>query len=427
MAISSGPERDSTFHVLHIAQTAKSAASALAAASASERNKALEAMAAAIMDARDDILFKNEIDVEAGRASGLADALIDRLTLTQERVSSMAECLRAMAALPDPLAEAEPAWSPKPGLSVKRLRVPLGVVAMIYESRPNVTVDSAGLCLKSGNAVILRGGKEAMDSNRALVNALAPAIARAGLPEGCVQLVETSDREVVRKLCRLDKWIDLVIPRGGEAMVRAIREAATVPVLSHGQGICAVYVDKAADLKMAEDIAFNAKVHRPGVCNAMETLLVHEAVAERFLPGMVRRYREAGVEVRGDEEVRRLAGAEVRPASEEDWDTEFLSLVCAVAVIPSLDAAIQHINTHGSHHSDAIVTSDADAAGRFQREVDSAAVFHNASTRLHDGGVFGFGAEMGISTQKLHARGTMGLRELTTTKYVVTGQGHIRS
>jgi glutamate-5-semialdehyde dehydrogenase len=280
--------------------------------------------------------------------------------------------------------------------------------------------------LKSGNAVILRGGREAMNSNTALVHILREAAAAAGLPDGCLQLVGTTDRAAIRDLVRMDKIVDLAIPRGGEEMVRAIRDMATVPVLSHGKGLCSVYVDKEADLSVAEKIAYNAKVQRPGVCNAMETLLVHRAAAASFLPDMVKKYRAAGVEIHGDEETCRWGGKDVIPARAQDWDTEFLAPVVAVKVVDSLDEAIGHINLHGSHHSDSIVTRDAAAAERFLKEVDSAAVFHNASTRLHDGSVFGLGAEMGISTQKLHARGTMGLRELTTTKFVVRGTGQIR-
>jgi glutamate-5-semialdehyde dehydrogenase len=404
---------------------AKAASRALASASAESRNRALEEMAEALVESKADILFKNEIDVEAGRKAGLSAALLDRLKLDEKRVDGMAKGLREMAALPDPLGKVIESRSRADGLKIDKVRVPLGVVAMVYEARPNVTVDSAGLCLKSGNAVVLRGGKEAFNSNTALVHILQTALTGAGLPAACVQLVGTTDRAAVRDLVRMDKWIDLAIPRGGEEMVNAIREMATVPVLSHGKGLCAVYVDKAADLAMAENVAFNAKVQRPGVCNAMETLLVHKDVAKDFLPRIAKKYAAAGVEVRADAAAKKLAPS-AKPAREQDWDTEFLGLTVAVKVVPSLDDAIGHINLHGSHHSDSIVTRDGAAADRFLREVDSAAVLHNASTRLHDGGVFGLGAEMGISTQKLHARGTMGLKELTTTKYVVRGQGHIR-
>lgn len=404
---------------------AKAAAAVLAQAPADRKNRALIAIADALLQRQEDILFKNGIDVEAGKRAGLSHALLDRLALTPRRIQDMAQGLRDMAALPDPVGEIVEETSRPNGMTLQKVRVPLGVIGMIYEARPNVTLDSAGLCLKSGNAVVLRGGKEAMDSNTALAAVIHDALASAGLPRACVQLVPFTDRALIRDMVTMDNLIDLVIPRGGEEMVRSIREMATVPVLSHGRGLCAVYVDKAADLAMAENIAFNAKVQRPGVCNAMETLLVHRDVAAAFVPRIVKRYQDAKVDVRADEESRRLA-PEARKASAQDWDTEFHDLIAAVKVVGSLEEAVAHINRHGSHHSDAIVTADAAAADRFLKEVDSAAVLHNASTRLHDGGVFGLGAEMGISTQKLHARGTMGLKELTTTKYVVRGTGQVR-
>ncbi|HRY28910.1 MAG TPA: glutamate-5-semialdehyde dehydrogenase [Elusimicrobiota bacterium] len=405
---------------------AKQASRLLALTSTAARNRALESIASALERRRDEILFKNEIDLEAGRKAGLSAALLDRLTLTADRVRAMSQGLRDIAQLPDPLDETVSEWKRPNGLVVRKVRVPLGVVAMIYEARPNVTVDSAGLCLKSGNAVVLRGGKEAFNSNTALVGVVQSALGETEISPAAVQFVSTTDRAAIRDLVRMDKLVDLVIPRGGEEMVQAIRDMATVPVLSHGKGLCAVYVDKAADLDMAARIAFNAKVQRPGVCNAMETLLVHRDVAGRFLPGMVGKYAAAGVEVHGDDETKRLGGKTVKAARSEDWDTEFLNLTVAVKVVASLEEAVAHINMHGSHHSDSIVTDDAGAAEKFLSQVDSAAVFHNASTRLHDGSVFGLGAEMGISTQKLHARGTMGLRELTTTKYVVRGSGQVR-
>jgi glutamate-5-semialdehyde dehydrogenase len=405
---------------------AQEAGRVLAATSAAARNAALRALADALDAKADDILFRNEIDVEAGRRAGLSSSLLDRLSLTPRRVSDMAHGLRQIADLPDPLGEVLGEEVRPDGLRIQKVRVPLGVVAMIYEARPNVTVDATGLCLKAGNAVVLRGGKEAFDTNTALAQVLRDALASSGLPVGAVQFVASTDRALIRDLVRMDRFIDLVIPRGGEEMVRAVRDMATVPVLSHGKGLCSVYVDKDADLDMAERIALNAKVQRPGVCNAMETLLVHRDVAAAFLPRIVKSYRAAQVVVHGDETARRLGGAEVVPATESDWDREYLALEAAVRVVDSLDEAIVHINRFGSHHSDAIITRDAGAAARFLRDVDSAAVLHNASTRLHDGSVFGLGAEMGISTQKLHARGTMGLRELTTTKYLVRGAGHIR-
>ncbi|HOW27129.1 MAG TPA: glutamate-5-semialdehyde dehydrogenase [Elusimicrobiota bacterium] len=412
--------------VLRCCLAARKASLILAGSSVKDRNRALESMADLLEKKKDDIIFKNGIDVEAAQETGLSPALIDRLTLNEERLRGMAEGLREMAKLPDPIGEIESDWTRPNGLRVQKVRVPLGVIGMIYESRPNVTVDSAGLCLKSGNAVVLRGGREAIDTNGALVSVIREAIASSGLPSDSVQFISTPDREAIRELVGLDRVVDLVIPRGGEEMVRAIRQMATVPVLSHGKGLCSVYVDKTVDVEMAVRIAFNSKVQRPGVCNAMETLLVHKDIAAAFLPRIAERYKAAQVEVRGDEETRRLIGSWVKPATDDDWDTEFLGLIAAVKVVRDAAEAIHHINRHGSHHSDSIVTDDSAAADLFLREVDSAAVFHNASTRLHDGSVFGLGAEMGISTQKLHARGTMGVRELTTTKYVVRGRGHIR-
>lgn len=405
---------------------AKEASRVLAVSTDDARKQALRAMADALERNQEDILFKNEIDLEAGRRAGLSPSLLDRLALTPRRVADMAAGLRDISALPDPIGEVAGEWERPNGLKVQKVRVPLGVVAMVYEARPNVTVDATGLCLKSGNAVVLRGGKEALETNTALVRILKEALAAAALPSACVQFVETTDRSVIRDLVRMDRFVDLVIPRGGEEMVNAIREMATVPVLSHGKGLCAVYVDEKADLGMAENIALNAKVQRPGVCNAMETLLVHRAVADAFVPAMVRRFSENNVTVHGDETVARRGGAAVVPATPADFTTEYLDLHVAMKVVDSLDAAIDHINAHGSHHSDAIVTRDEEAARRFLARVDSAAVLHNASTRLHDGGALGLGSEMGISTQKIHARGTMGVPELTTTKYVVRGSGQIR-
>jgi glutamate-5-semialdehyde dehydrogenase len=412
--------------LLRLCVSAKQASQLLAQSPVEQRNLALLKMAAALIAKQDDILFKNDIDLEAGKKAGLSQALLDRLALTPERVKAMSVGLREIAALPDPINELVRDWTRSGGLRIQKVRVPLGVIAMIYEARPNVTVDAAGLCLKSGNAVLLRGGKEAIDSNTALVHLLTACLKEAGLPEGAIQMVPSTDREAVRQLIKLDGFIDLVIPRGGEEMVRAIREGSSIPVLSHGKGLCAVYVDKAADLDMAEKIAFNAKAQRPGVCNAAETILVHRAAAKDFVPGLVQRFIAAGVEVRGDPESRALAGKDVRAAVAVDWDTEFHGPIVALRVVGSLDEAVAHINRHGSHHSDSIVTQDDLAADSFLARVDSAAVLHNASTRLHDGSVFGLGSEMGISTQKLHARGTMGLAELTSTKYVVRGQGHIR-
>jgi len=407
------------------AMKAKLAARKLALLPTQTKNKIILAMAEALVKSKDDILFHNEIDVEAAKESGLAEALVDRLTLNEARIQEMARSLKDIAALPDPVGEVIADWIPPAGIHIQKVRVPLGVVAMIYESRPNVTVDAAGLCLKAGNAVLLRGGSEAINSNHLLVKTIAPAAYAAGLPEGAIQFVETTDRKAILEMIKLDQLIDLVIPRGGEEMIRFVREHATVPVLSHGGGLCHTYVDKAADLEMARKIAFNAKCQRPGVCNAMETLLVHKDVAEKFLPLICSDYQKAGVEMRGDPQVKKIFDG-VLLAVDKDWSTEHLAMIVSIKIVASIDEAINHISKHGSGHSEAIVTGDAAAAEKFLSEVDAAAVFHNASTRLHDGGVFGFGSEIGISTQKLHSRGTMGLKELTTTKYKIHGNGEVR-
>jgi len=417
---------DYTAQLIALCAQARESGRSLSVSSAEVRNNALRCMADALEQSQDDILFRNEIDVEAGRRSGLSSAMLDRLSLTGRRITDMAQSLREVADLPDPLAEVVDRWERPNGLKIEKVRVPLGVVAMIYEARPNVTVDATGLCLKSGNAVVLRGGKEALDSNTALVQAMKKGLTRAGVSPHVVQFVETSDRSVIRDLVRMDRFVDLVIPRGGEEMVTAIREMATVPVLSHGKGLCSVYVDKEADLAMAESVALNAKIQRPGVCNAMETLLIHQDVAPSFVPVMVKALAENNVTVRGDALSQQWGGASVLPSQPSDYDTEFLDLELAMKVVGSLRDAIAHINHHGSHHSDAIITQNEETARCFLAEVDSAAVFVNASTRLHDGGVMGLGSEMGISTQKLHARGSMGVRELTTTKYLIRGTGQIR-
>jgi glutamate-5-semialdehyde dehydrogenase len=414
-----------TEQVARQAYAAKAASRQLALLSSEQKKTLLLEMARALEAGAQDILFRNEIDVEAAQESGLNEALINRLVLTPKSLQSMAQGVREIAEQKDPVGEILEAWDRPNGIRIEKVRVPLGVIAMIYESRPNVTVDAAALCLKSGNAVLLRGGSEATDSNRALVSVIAKALQAAGAPEGAVQLVEDSNRESILEIIRLNKLIDLVIARGSEEMIDHVMKNATVPVLGHGKGVCHVYVDEAADLAMAEKIAYNAKVQRPGVCNAMESLLVHKKVASAFLPKLGEAYGKAKVEIRGDAETRKAIPSAM-PATEEDWRTEYLDLIVSIRVVDSLDQAIEHINRYGSGHSDAIVTNDDAHAGRFLSEVDSAGVFHNASTRLHDGSVFGLGAEIGISTRKLHARGTMGARELTTTKYVVHGTGQIR-
>jgi glutamate-5-semialdehyde dehydrogenase len=367
----------------------------------------------------------NASEVAQARAAGRPAAFLDRLTLTPGRIRAMAEGLEAVAALPDPVGEITGMWRRPSSLLVGRMRVPLGVIGVIYEARPNVTADVAGLCLKTGNAVILRGGSEALRTNGTLAALLGEAAAAAGVPKGALGFIASPDRAAVAEMARLDRYIDCLIPRGGEDLIRAVKAQATVPVIAHEKGLCHTYVDAAADLAMAAEVAFNAKVERPGVCNAMETLLVHEAVAPAFLAPFVARLKAAGVEVRGCPRTAALAPGVV-PASEADWDTEYLDLILAVRVVASYEEAVAHIRRHGSGLAEAIVTADHATAMRFLREVDAGAVFVNASTRFTDGGEFGLGAEMGISTQKLHAWGPVGLQELTCTKFVVLGDGQVR-
>jgi len=371
------------------------------------------------------ILDANRADLVRARTAGLTSAFMDRLTLSESRLEEMAAGLRHVAALPDPVGETVEAWRRPNGVEISRVRVPLGVIGFIYESRPNVTADAAGLCLKSGNAVLLRGGSEALDSNTAIVQVLGKAVEKVGLPADCVQVVDTADRAAVMAMLTLDRFIDLIIPRGGEEFVRLVAERATVPVLKHDKGLCHVYVDETADLEMAAAIAVNAKAQRVSVCNAAETLLVDASVAPRFLPKVAARLREAGVELRGDERARAVV-PDVSPATPADWDTEYLDYILAIRVVDGLDAAIDHIRQHGSGLAEVIVTADLRNARRFTREVDAAAVLVNASTRLVDGSQFGMGAEMGISTSRLHARGPVGVRELTTSKFIVMGDGQVR-
>jgi glutamate-5-semialdehyde dehydrogenase len=412
-------------HVARQALLAKAASRVLAGLTGAQKKKALESMSASLETAAADIVFHNEIDVQAARESGLNAALVDRLVLSLKSVQAMAQGVREIARQPDPVGEVLETISRPNGLRIEKVRVPLGVIGMIYESRPNVTADASALCLKAGNAVILRGGSEAINSNRAIVSVLAKALAAEGIPDGAVQLLEDTSRDTIMELIRLHQVVDLIIARGSEEMINHVMKNATVPVLGHGKGVCHVYVDDKANLEMAEKVAYNAKVQRPGVCNAMETLLVHKDVAAAFLPKIAQAYAAAKVEMRGDEPTRRYIPSAL-PATDEDWRTEYLDLIVSIRVVDSLDQAVEHINRYGSGHSDTIITDDGPHAERFLKSVDSAAVLHNASTRLHDGGVFGLGAEIGISTRKLHARGTMGARELTTTKYVVRGTGQIR-
>ena len=408
-----------------LAEKAKAASRQTALLSDAVKKHALEKAANALVIHQLVVLKANEKDVAEAKKARLSSALIDRLTLTPKRVEAMAQALKEIAAQPDPVGEVVEERATADGLRLKRVRVPLGVIAMVYESRPNVTVESAALCLKSGNSVILRGGSEALQSNLALGKIFTQAVEEAGVPPHAVTVVSDTDRKNIYELARMNDLIDLIIARGSERMVLDIREKATVPVLGHGKGVCHVYVDEKADLKMAEQIAFNAKVQRPGVCNAMETLLVHKAVAKQFLPAIGKRYDEAGVILKGDDASRKILPG-LKKATEEDWSEEYLDLILSIKVVDSVDEAVRHINRYGSGHTDAIVTGDDGAAERFLKGVDSAAVFRNASTRMHDGGVFGLGAEIGISTQKLHARGSMGARELTTTKFVGEGSGQIR-
>jgi len=416
---------DAAAHVTGKARGAKDAARVLALASTRTKDEALQQMARGLEEKTAAIIEANRADLERGRAAGLTRAFLDRLTLTDARIAEMAGGLRQIAALPDPVGEIVEAWRRPNGIEIARVRVPLGVVGFIYESRPNVTADAAGLCLKSGNAVLLRGGSEALESNAAITRVLAKAVEKAGLPAEAVQVVDTADRAAVMSMLTLDRYIDLIIPRGGEEFVRLVAERATVPVLKHDKGLCHVYVDESADLDMAVAITVNAKVQRVSVCNAAETLLVHAGVAERFLPAVAARLEAAGVELRGCERTRALVPA-ARPAAESDWDTEYLDYILAVRVVGSFDEAVAHIRRHGSGLAEAIVTSDLRRARRFTQEVDAAAVVVNASTRLVDGSQFGMGAEMGISTSRLHARGPVGVRELTTTKFIVMGDGQVR-
>ncbi|GAB2627313.1 glutamate-5-semialdehyde dehydrogenase [Streptomyces capparidis] len=421
--------RESASPVIDSARRAREAAAVLAPLPRTARDGALLAVADALVARTAEIVAANAEDVARARAAGTSDAIVDRLTLTPERVAAIASDVRDVVALPDPVGEVLRGSTLPNGLELRQIRVPLGVVGIIYEARPNVTVDAAALCLKSGNAVLLRGSSSAYTSNTALVGVLRDAVAGAGLPADAVQLVPGESRDSVKELMRARGLVDVLIPRGGASLIRTVVEESTVPVIETGVGNCHVYVDAEADLDMAVRILVNAKASRPSVCNAAETVLVHADIAEAFLPLALKALGEAGVTVHGDEAVRRAAeaqGAAVVPATDEDWAAEYLSYDIAAAVVPDLDAAVAHIRRWSSGHTEAIVTRSQSAARRFTQLVDSTAVMVNASTRFTDGGQFGFGAEIGISTQKLHARGPMGLPELTSTKYVVTGDGHIR-
>jgi glutamate-5-semialdehyde dehydrogenase len=419
-----------TASVTETCLAARRAGRTLAALDTATKDRALTALADALEARIAEILEANARDMEAGEANAIGDALLDRLRLDERRVAAMAAGVRQIVALPDPVGEVIDGGRLPNGLDVRRVRVPLGVVAVVYEARPNVTVDATALCLKSGNAIVLRGSSSAAHSNAALAAVARDAVTGAGLPDGAVSLVAGGGREELAELATQDGLVDLIIPRGGEGLKAALSAVATVPVIYAASGNCHVYVDASADPDVAARIVVNAKTQRPGVCNAAETLLVHAAAAPAFLPRVLATLRERGVELRVDGRARAVAGplaASVADATDEDWDTEYLALVLAVGVVDSLDAAIEHVNAHGSGHSEAIVTRDAGAARAFQRRVDAACVYVNASTRFTDGGEFGMGAEIGNSTQKLHARGPIGMRELCTYKYVVEGDGHVRS
>lgn len=411
--------------ITDMARSAKEAAKVVARLSAQKKDEALERIAQKLVDEAATIKEENKQDLEYARGKGLSEAMIDRLTVSDAVIESMATGLRDVVRLPDPVGSVTGMWLRPNGLQVGRVRIPLGVIGMIYESRPNATIDAAGLCLKAGNAVILRGGSEAFNSNTALARIIRDALRETGVPEAAVQVIPVRDRIAVNVLLAQEKYVDLVIPRGGEGLIRFVVENSKIPVLKHYKGVCHVYIDDGADLGMADEISFNAKVQRPGVCNAMETLLVHEAVAGSFLPPMARRFAEAGVELRGCPETCQIV-PEARKATDEDWAAEYLDLILAVRIVASMDEAIEHIGRYGSAHTEAIVTSDYARARQFLGEVDASVVLVNASTRFNDGGELGLGAEIGISTSKLHAYGPMGLEELTTTKFVVFGDGQIR-
>jgi glutamate-5-semialdehyde dehydrogenase len=409
-----------------ICENARAGSREMALVNTDVKNRALKAMAEALLKNKTKIAKANEKDLKSARSKKLPEALIDRLTLSDARIMAMANSLKNIAGMKDPVGRVIETVKRPNGLSIKKVSVPIGVILIIYESRPNVTSDCVGLCLKSGNAVILRGGKEAINSNTAIFDVLKNAAMRCGIPEGAISIVKDTDRSLVNDLLKESGHIDLVMPRGGESLIREITNNSRIPVIKHYKGVCHTYVDDGADLDMAEDICFNAKVQRPGVCNAMETMLVSEKTAKAFLPGMIERFRRAGVEIRGCPMTRKIAGMSVKRAAELDWYTEYLDLILSVRVVKGIDEAIDHIMKYGSYHSDAIVTNNKKAADKFLSRVDSACVYVNASTRFTDGGEFGKGAEIGVSTDKIHARGPVGLSELTSYKYIIKGNGQVR-
>lgn len=408
-----------------MAKDAREASRGLRRLERAQKDHCLELMAKKLLDHREEIIKENQKDLAGAREAGLSPAMIDRLTLNDHVIRGMADGLMEVAALSDPVGEIRGMWKRPNGLQVGRVRIPLGVIGFIFESRPNVTIDAAGLCLKSGNAVILKGGSEAIYSNIILGNLLSEALNETGLPPKAVQVIPTTDREAVNILIGLEEYIDIIIPRGGEGLIRFVTDHSRIPVLKHYKGVCHIYVDRSASLDMAKEICYNAKVQRPGVCNAMETMLVHRDVAADFLPEMVKQFRDAGVELRGCPESVGLI-PDMRPADESDWPAEFLDLILAVKIVSHMDEALDHIEKYGSNHTEAIITNDYNRSQRFLTEVDSSVVLINASTRFNDGNQLGLGAEIGINTSKLHAFGPMGLEELTTTKFIVYGQGQIR-
>lgn len=410
--------------VLEQARLAKKASYSMAILPSNVKDKALKDMAKALMDNRSYILKKNQLDVENATTESKSGAFLDRLKLDDERIEQMAQGLMGIQQLPDPIGETVSMWRRPNGLEIGQRRVPLGVIGIIYEARPNVTADAAGLCLKTGNAVILRGGSDAIHSNKAIIDVLSEAAYKAGIPQGAFSLIEDTDRKSAEALMQLNGLVDVLIPRGGPGLIKTVIEKSTIPVIETGVGNCHIYVDSDIEKSMANDIVLNAKVQRPGVCNAVETLLIHEKIARNFLPELATALEKHGVEIRGCQKTRDII--ECSPANEDDWHTEYLDYVIAIKIVDGIDSAIHHINVYGSGHSEAIITSNYFKAQKFLNEVDAAAVYVNASTRFTDGFEYGFGAEIGISTQKLHTRGPMGLEALTTIKYVINGTGQIR-
>lgn len=411
--------------VRELGKRAKEASYDLGVASTSEKNKALELMALALLKNKEEIIKANEIDIEKAKEKGTPASLIDRLYLNEERIEGMAKGVREIAALDDPVGEVIEMWKRPNGLQIGKQRVPMGVIGIIYEARPNVTSDAAALCLKTGNAVILKGGSDAINSNKAIVKVLVEAVKVAGLPEASIQLIEDTSREATMEMMKLNEYIDVLIPRGGAGLIQTVVKNAAVPVIETGVGNCHIYVDENADFEMAKNIIINAKTSRPGVCNAAEKIVINEKIAAEFLPIIVKELREKSVEIRGDKKVINIL-KDVKAATEEDWGREYLDYIIGVKIVKDVDEAISHINKYGSGHSEAIITESYKNSQKFLNKVNAAAVYVNASTRFTDGGEFGFGAEIGISTQKLHARGPMGLKELTTVKYIIYGNGQIR-